>query len=129
MRGREWGRSTKRGGRVIHFKLILVPLKILNKTFNLWPNISKILIASVFQNWRKMHFLLHFHVCFSINRYEWNKFFMVCLYFEFQIKKSRYWSKAPLIFFVFFPLNYNYWKSQASVGNRKLETKYVHMFC
>ena len=26
--------------------------------------------TSVFQNWYKIHFLIHFHVCFSNNRYE-----------------------------------------------------------
>ena len=35
---------------------------------------SKIIIASVFQDWHKIHFLLHFHVsCFSINRYNKNE--------------------------------------------------------
>ena len=63
------------GGRGVFQKLINTGAtkaqKILNKTSKFGPNVSKILIASAFQNWHKMRFLLHFHVCcFSINRYK-----------------------------------------------------------
>ena len=37
------GRSKDGGGRVIRSKVILLPQKILNKTSNFWPNVSKIL--------------------------------------------------------------------------------------
>ena len=41
--------------------------KLLNKTWKFGP-VSKILIASVFQNWHKMYFLLHFLFDVSVNR-------------------------------------------------------------
>ena len=42
-------------------------IKLLNKTCKFGP-VSKILIASVIQNWHKMHFLLHFLFDVSVNR-------------------------------------------------------------
>ena len=75
---------------------------------------------------------LHFHVCcFSINRYEWIKFFygMFILWVSNQKKYFWYWSKALLNFFTFFALNSKHWKSQSSVGNRKLEANSVNVFC
>ena len=43
------------GGFIRNFGDINVP----NKTSKFWP-VSKTLIASVFQNWHKIHFLLQF---------------------------------------------------------------------
>ena len=46
--------------------VILVPQKIPNKTSNFDP-MSQKYSANAFQNGHKIHFLLHFHVCFSNN--------------------------------------------------------------
>ena len=58
------------GGGLINSKVILVPQKYLTKLQTFDP-MSQKYPANVFQNWRKTHFLLHFHVCcFSNHRYE-----------------------------------------------------------
>ena len=68
--------------------------------------------ASVFQNWRKIHFLLHFHACsFNNIRHEWINFFMQCIYF-LSFKLVRNWSNWPKAQFLCFSLlwitdNYN----------------------
>ena len=83
--------------------MILVAQKILNKTSKFRPNASKIL-KSLFQNWHKIPFLLHFHVSSFINNmYKWINFFMWCIYIlSFKlIKNWSNWSKALLSFFVF----------------------------
>ena len=78
------------GEKVMHSKLILMPQMIINKNLHFWPNLSKILLTSVFQNWHKIYFLLHFHVCcFSINRYEWMKFFYGGLIFWVSNQKDN----------------------------------------
>ena len=80
--------SSKMGEGEIHSKVILAPQKILNKTSNFWSSVLKKILAIVFQNWRKIHFLLHCHVCcFKINRYEWMKVFYGVFKFWVQIKK------------------------------------------
>ena len=40
-------------------------IKMLNRSSQFWP-VSKILIASVFQNWHKVHLLLHFLFAISV---------------------------------------------------------------
>ena len=78
----------------------LAPQKM-QKTFD---SMSQKSSASVLQKWRKIEFLLNFHVCcFNNNRYEWIKIFMWCIYiFSFKSKKwSWIWSRALLDFFVF----------------------------
>ena len=97
------GGGTSKNEGVIHSKVILVPQKILDKTSTFWPNALKILSKCIFQNWHKIRLLLHFHACyFSNNTYECNKtFFVVYLYFEFQIGQKPYW-----ISLFFFALNY-----------------------
>ena len=126
-------------GGVIHFKVILVPQKILNKTSNLWPNISKILVASVFQNWQIITskdyisiIRLHFHICcFSINKYEWMKnFYGVFMFWVSNQKNNLDIGQKPYrIPLLFFALSYSHWKSQSSIGNRKLEANSVNVVC
>ena len=88
-----WGGGGE--GGVILSKLILVPQKILNKSSTFWPNAPKILSNCIpelpWQNWHKIHFLLHFHACcFSNNSFEWISFFMCCIYIlSFKLFKIR----------------------------------------
>ena len=95
-------------GGVIFSKVILVPQKILNKTSTFWPNAPKILSKCIpelpWQNWHKIHFLLHFHACsFSSNSFEWIIFFMWCIYIlSLKLFKNwSSWSKALVNFFLF----------------------------
>ena len=88
--------------------LKMVRQKILNKTSTFWPNAPKILSKCIpelpWQNWRKIHFLLHFHArSLSNNSFEWIIFFMWCIYIlSFKLFKSwSSWSKALLNFFLF----------------------------
>ena len=101
------GRS-KNGRALILSKVILVSQKILNKTSTFWPNAPKILSKCIpersWNNWHKIHFLLHFHACsFSNNSFEWIIFFMWCIYIvSFELFKN--WSsvsKALWNFFLF----------------------------
>ena len=90
-------------GRSILSKVILVPQKILNKTLIFWPMLQKY-SASAFQNWHKIHFLLHFHACsFSSNSFEWiNSFIWFIYILSFKLFKNwSMWSKAVLNFFLF----------------------------
>ena len=96
------------GGGVMLSKVILVPQRTLNKTSTFWPNAPKILSKCIpelpWQNWHKIHFLLHFHACSSSNNsFEWINFFMWCIYIlSFKLVKNwSSWSKALLNFFVF----------------------------
>ena len=74
------------GGRgVILSKVILVPQKILSKTSTFWPNTPKILSKCIpelsWQNWHKIHFLLHFHAWnFSNNSFKWINFLCAVLF-------------------------------------------------
>ena len=93
-------------GDVILFKLILVPQKIPNKTSTFWldapQKISKCIPELQWQNWHKILFLLHFHVCTSSNNsFEWIHFFMWCIYIlSFKLGKNwSSWSKAILTLF------------------------------
>ena len=68
--GHNGGVDLKMG--LIHSKVILVPQKIQRYLTKLPPfdPMPQEYSASVFQNWHRIHILLHFHACsFSNNRY------------------------------------------------------------
>ena len=82
------GVHLKMGGGVILSKVILVPQEILNKTSTFWPNAPKILSKCIsklpWQNWHKIHFLLHFHVC-SFSKNSFKRIISLCGVFIFWV--------------------------------------------
>ena len=113
-------------GGVILSKVILVPQKILNKTSTFWPNVPKVLSMCIpelpWQNWHKIHFVLHFHACsFSNKSFKWIIFFyVVCLYWVSnslkigEVVQKPYWISFSLLWIInnYNDLNY----SQSSVN-------------
>ena len=66
--------------------------------------LSKCIPELPWQNWHKIHFLLHFHACSSSNNsFESINFFMWCIYIlSFKLVKNwSSWSKALWNFFIF----------------------------
>ena len=77
----------------------MLALLVPQKTFD---PMSQNYSASVFQNWHKIHFLLHIHVCCTIIIAMNKNFYVVYLNSEFQIKKIiLIFVRSPIEFLCF----------------------------
>ena len=95
------------GGGVIHSKLVLVyTTKDTSLNFPLLTQCLKNTLNKCIQELARYNFFYISMFFFCINTYEWMKSFMVCFYFEFQVKKMftlvRYWIS---LFYCFWIIN------------------------